>query len=126
MQKHEAYKLSMDHMHRYVQVQMADGMVYDGIVEHVGDDHLYLAVPRSAAEANEMRQPPVYPGCYGPWGYPYPYGYYPYGYFPCPPVPGKVASAAEKQLASMGENPCLGVRLARRGRFAANGRKTQN
>lgn len=33
------------HMHRYVEVQAADGYCYDGIVEHVDDQWLCLAVP---------------------------------------------------------------------------------
>ncbi|MCD9022998.1 hypothetical protein K7P76_14330 [Cohnella sp. NL03-T5] len=35
------------HMHRYVEVQAADGYCYDGIVEHVDDEWLCLAVPGS-------------------------------------------------------------------------------
>jgi small nuclear ribonucleoprotein (snRNP)-like protein len=33
------------HMHRYVLVQLNDGRDYDGIVEHVDDQNVYLAVP---------------------------------------------------------------------------------
>ncbi|RKP55617.1 hypothetical protein D7Z26_08330 [Cohnella endophytica] len=35
------------HMHRYVEVKAADGYCYDGIVEHVDDEWLCLAVPGS-------------------------------------------------------------------------------
>jgi hypothetical protein len=56
------------HMHRYVEAQAADGFCYDGIVEHVDDEWLCLAVP-GAAE-NQMR------GFYSPYSQ---YGsYYPY------------------------------------------------
>jgi len=37
--------LCESHMHRYVEVQCADGYCYDGIVEHVDDEWLCLAVP---------------------------------------------------------------------------------
>ncbi|HEY0827434.1 MAG TPA: hypothetical protein VGE40_05030 [Bacilli bacterium] len=59
-------------MHRYVMVQMKDGSHYDGIVENVDDENLYLAVPVGEAESMEARQ---YPG-YGYGGYGVPlYGY---------------------------------------------------
>jgi len=45
VEKMEAKKLCMDHLHRYVGIQMKDGNVFDGIVEHVDDDMVYLAVP---------------------------------------------------------------------------------
>ncbi|MFC5405123.1 hypothetical protein [Cohnella soli] len=47
--KSAASKISKEtclaHMHRYVEVQGADGFCYDGIVEHVDDEWLCLAVP---------------------------------------------------------------------------------
>jgi hypothetical protein len=43
------------HMHRYVLVQTNDGRDYDGFVEHVDDQNVYLAVPigRLGTEARE-------------------------------------------------------------------------
>jgi hypothetical protein len=37
--------LCESHMHRYVEVQAVDGYCYDGIVEHVDDEWICLAVP---------------------------------------------------------------------------------
>ncbi|BBI34739.1 hypothetical protein [Cohnella abietis] len=58
------------HMHRYVEVQAADGFCYDGIVEHVDDEWICLAVPGAV---DQMRgffpHPPLYPPV-GPF-YPY-------------------------------------------------------
>ena len=45
MEKVEAKKICKEHMHRYVCVQMQDGSHYDGIMENVDDDMIYLAVP---------------------------------------------------------------------------------
>lgn len=39
------YDLCMNHMHRYVLVQTTDQQMFDGIVEHVDENNLYLAVP---------------------------------------------------------------------------------
>jgi hypothetical protein len=58
--------LCESHMHRYVEVQAADGYCYDGIVEHVDDEWLCLAVPGSA---DQMRG--FFPG--PPFGPFYPY-----------------------------------------------------
>lgn len=44
-EKHPMYELCMKHMHRYVKVHTHDGCCYHGIVEHVDEEHLYLAVP---------------------------------------------------------------------------------
>ncbi|WP_338080584.1 hypothetical protein [Cohnella luojiensis] len=62
--------LCESHMHRYVEVQAADGYCYDGIVEHVDDEWVCLAVP---GHANEMRG--FFPGAgfYPPFGSFYPY-----------------------------------------------------
>jgi hypothetical protein len=56
-------------MHRYVGVQMLDGAYHDGIVEHVDEHQLYLAVPTGDAEIDQMR-------AFSPFGY----GYSGYGY----------------------------------------------
>ena len=60
------------HMHRYVEVQAADGFCYDGIVEHVDDEWLCLAVPGSVEPMRGFFPPPFYP----------PFGG---GFFPCRP-----------------------------------------
>ncbi|MBD0379100.1 hypothetical protein [Paenibacillus sedimenti] len=75
MHKKEAYSLCKSHMYRYVSVTTVDGTMYDGIVENVDDDHLYLAVPIGGQEMEQMR-------AFAPFGYPYPYYPYPYpGYY---------------------------------------------
>ncbi|OZB91672.1 hypothetical protein [Paenibacillus sp. XY044] len=45
MEKFEAIELCKKHMHRYVRATMSDGSVYDGFVESVDEEKLYLAVP---------------------------------------------------------------------------------
>ncbi|WP_236416746.1 hypothetical protein [Paenibacillus sp. JJ-223] len=90
----EAKKLCMDHLHRYVCIQMEDGNLFDGIVEHVDDDMVYLAVPvgPEAAVPYANQAPSVMPssnmpitpmrGFYPGYGYPQPYPYpYPYPYY---------------------------------------------
>jgi hypothetical protein len=96
----DAKTLCQKHMYRYVRVWVKDGTMYDGIVEHVDNEKLYLAVPRDEMEnanvnvnananANaNLPYPPNNCGCGGSrafWGYafypPYPaFGYgFPYG-----------------------------------------------
>lgn len=58
--------LCVSHMHRYVEVQAADGYCYDGIVEHVDDQWLYLAVPGAV---DELRGWFPYAPFYPPFGY---------------------------------------------------------
>lgn len=55
------------HMHRYVLIQARDGWC-DGIVEHVDDDSVYLAVPYCQGEQDNRAFLP-----YGGPIYPYPY-----------------------------------------------------
>lgn len=58
------------HMHRYVEIQAVDGYCYDGIVEHVDEEWICLAVPGSADQLRGFfPPPPLYPP-YGPF-YPY-------------------------------------------------------
>lgn len=82
----EAQDLCSKHMYRYVGIQTADGMIYDGLIEGVDEENVMMAVP--AGEEEEMRslglgypyaRPPYYGPAYG-YGIPYPYGYYPYPY----------------------------------------------
>lgn len=75
-------------MYRYVLVQTSDNQYYDGIVESVDDNHLYLAVPVGGEmEREESNDERVFGGVgYGPgFGYPgygYPgYGFPGYGYY---------------------------------------------
>ncbi len=49
------------HMHRYVEVQAADGYCYDGIVEHVDDQWLCLAVPGAIDPMRGFFPTPFYP-----------------------------------------------------------------
>ena len=58
------------HMHRYVDVRTVDGCCYDGIVEHVDEEWICLAVPGVAEDLRGFfPQPPLYPP-YGPF-FPY-------------------------------------------------------
>lgn len=45
MDKNQLKQMCESHMNRYVEAKMADGTNYDGIVEHVDDHWLVLAVP---------------------------------------------------------------------------------
>jgi hypothetical protein len=45
MEKIEAKQVCHHHMHRYVRVVIQDGRAFDGFVEDVNDEQLYLAVP---------------------------------------------------------------------------------
>ncbi|WP_416298962.1 hypothetical protein ACM7Q1_28205 [Paenibacillus illinoisensis] len=87
----EAKKICKEHIHRYVCVQMKDGNHYDGIMENVDDDMIYLAVPVGPEAAHHANWGPNampgagYPasharGFYPGYGYPYPYPYPYYGY----------------------------------------------
>lgn len=49
MHKEEAIQLCKKHINRYVLIHTADGMAYDGIVENVDDENVYLAVPAGDA-----------------------------------------------------------------------------
>lgn len=81
-------QLCQQHLNRRVRAVLCDGKMYEGLVEHVDDQHVYLIieininVTRSEDEEEESRYfggygyPP-----YGPFGYGYPgYGYPGYGY----------------------------------------------
>ncbi|MDR6880089.1 hypothetical protein [Bacillus sp. 3255] len=67
----EKHEICINHMHRYVSVTMDNGAMYDGIVEHVDGDHLYLAVPIGGAEPEQMR-------AFVPFGSPFPFYGFPY------------------------------------------------
>jgi hypothetical protein len=80
MHKQEAIDLCKQHIHKYVLIHTKDGMQYDGIVESLDGDYVYLAVPAGAAELVSP-QARTLPGYYGYGGYPYGGGYgYGYGY----------------------------------------------
>jgi hypothetical protein len=57
------------HMHRYVEIQAVDGHRYDGIVEHVDDEWICLAVPGSVDSMRGFFPSPYYQ----PYGSFYPY-----------------------------------------------------
>jgi len=78
MNVQDAFVLCSSHMHRYVLVRTTDGGEYDGFVEYVDQEWLYLAVPLSVRETNNERAwyAAAYP--YVPFYPPYPgYDYYP-------------------------------------------------
>jgi hypothetical protein len=79
MHKHEAVDVCKQHMHKYVLIHTTDGMQYDGIVESLDDDYVYLAVPVGPAELVPP-QTRALPGYYGYGGYPYGGAGYGYGY----------------------------------------------
>ena len=80
MHKHEAISICRSHMYRYVLVQTTDGHSIDGIIEHVDNDHVYLAVPIGPEDAEAAETRGYYPPYYPPYPPVYP-GYYP-PYFP--------------------------------------------
>jgi hypothetical protein len=61
MQQQEAYSLCQEHMNKLVRLHMHDGVVFDGIIEKVDDEHVYIAAP--VADEEDMRAP--YPGIGG-------------------------------------------------------------
>ncbi|KRF28105.1 hypothetical protein [Paenibacillus sp. Soil787] len=73
----EAHEICKKHMYRYVSVTMTSGAVYDGIVEDVDDENLYLAVPIGGMDHDQTR-------AFLPYAYPYPYYGYPYPYYGYP------------------------------------------
>ncbi|WP_236035013.1 hypothetical protein [Alkalihalobacterium elongatum] len=75
--------LCQQYMNQHVMVQTNDHQTYHGIIEHVDNDHVYLAVPMTDTQhhghgfmRNDERQ----------WGFGYPYAPYPYPYpfYPSP------------------------------------------
>ncbi|WP_407272394.1 hypothetical protein [Radiobacillus sp. PE A8.2] len=76
---HHMYDLCTKHIHHYVLVEMVDGNKIDGIVTHVDNDYVYLAIPNTGRE-NEERF--GYGFGYPGYGYGPGYGYPGYGYGP--------------------------------------------
>lgn len=71
MHQHEAYMLCYQHVNKFVRIHMHDGVVYEGVIEKVDYEHVYIACP-IAGDMSEDRYFP-YPGFgygYGPFGYP--------------------------------------------------------
>ncbi|REE93055.1 hypothetical protein A8990_102141 [Paenibacillus taihuensis] len=66
---HDMKKKCHEHMHRYVLVQTHDGWCCDGIVEHIDDEYVCLAVPCGGdiEQRAFFPQPPFFPI------YPYPF-----------------------------------------------------
>jgi hypothetical protein len=56
MEKIEAKQVCHHHMHRYVRVVILDGRAFDGFVENVDDEQLYLAVPVGHEMNNEQME----------------------------------------------------------------------
>ncbi|GKU79723.1 hypothetical protein [Paenibacillus sp. L3-i20] len=69
------------HMHRYVMVQTIDGVCCDGIVEHVDEDMVYIAVPYCPNEygRNDYGNRPFHGG-HG-FGHGFGGGFYPRRFF---------------------------------------------
>ncbi|PYI51787.1 hypothetical protein [Paenibacillus flagellatus] len=76
----DAHSICKEHLYRYVRVQVAEGYTVDGIIEHVDEHNLYLAVPIGPEEGAGYRA--FYPGYYGGFYPPYPPYYSPYYYSP--------------------------------------------
>lgn len=79
--KQHMYSLCQQYKHQPVQVQTTDYQVYQGIIEEVDDNNVYLIVPEGANGwmGDNMRQFGGYgynPYQYNP--YSYSYSYYPY------------------------------------------------
>ncbi|CAM4026307.1 hypothetical protein COLU111180_20095 [Cohnella lubricantis] len=62
MEKNEMKRLCEKHMHRYVELQAADGTRYDGIVEYVDEHTVCLAVPGAYPDSRAFFPGPFYPG----------------------------------------------------------------
>lgn len=83
MHKRQAYSMCRQYVNQHVKVTTKDGKMYEGYIENVDQDHVYLAVPRNANDRDkgdstsggERQFGFGFPGYYG-----YPYGYPPYGY----------------------------------------------
>lgn len=84
----QAQSICKKHINRYVEIRMKDGKTYDGIVESVDNENVYLAVPKGdgSRSSNAERQfgfayPGFgYPGFYGYPGYGFGYPGYGFGY----------------------------------------------
>ncbi|WP_336511509.1 hypothetical protein [Alteribacter salitolerans] len=77
MNQQEMHHLCKDHLYRYVLVTTQDQMQYDGIVENVDDDYLYMAVPvGEIGDSQHLIQGARFYGGYGytPYYPPYYYG----------------------------------------------------
>jgi hypothetical protein len=81
-EKTDAKTLCQKHMHRYVCVWVKDGTMYDGIVEHVDNEKLYLAVPVGEMENVNLPYPSNKCGCGS-------HAYGGYASYPPAPVPGR-------------------------------------
>ncbi|QNK55519.1 hypothetical protein [Paenibacillus sp. PAMC21692] len=68
----DAKSMCQAHMYRYVMVQTNDGCCVDGFVEHVDDEHVYLAVPHCLGDWERAFLPyGGYGGFGGGFGYPF-------------------------------------------------------
>lgn len=82
MRKHQAFSLCRQYIYRYVQLMTKDGRRYQGYIENVDRDSVYLAIPNETGMRDGDRQyypEYLYPGYGYPSYYPYPVDpYYPY------------------------------------------------
>lgn len=69
--------ICVQYLHHYVRVKMEDGKEYEGLIEHVDGDHLYLLLPERSEGLmmgqdqglGTLEERQFYPG----YGYPYPF-----------------------------------------------------
>lgn len=71
--KHQMYMLCQQYMHQPVMLQTHDHQVYQGIIEGVDSDHVYLLIPihMNREDSRQFGYSPYYPPYYYPY-YPYP------------------------------------------------------
>ncbi|MDF2925525.1 MAG: hypothetical protein K0R57_4439 [Paenibacillaceae bacterium] len=69
MQTHEAYALCQTHMNKFVRIQMHDGAVYEGVIEKLDNEHVYIACPGRSGDGEEQARYFPYPGWGGPFGF---------------------------------------------------------
>ncbi|WP_246070636.1 hypothetical protein [Paenibacillus kobensis] len=70
------------HMHRYVLARTYNGWCIDGIVEHIDDQFLCLAVPCGVVMVDPRGFVPFGGPFGGPFGSPFGAPFYPYPYYP--------------------------------------------
>ncbi|WP_128896059.1 hypothetical protein [Longirhabdus pacifica] len=79
--KERMKKLCEKYMHRYVMVQTTNGGTYDGIVENIDDENVYLAVPNCDENATRSFSGNYHVNQF--YRYPYGFGYgYPGFFYP--------------------------------------------
>lgn len=82
-QKHHMHSLCQQYLNQHVQIQTQDHQMYQGIVESVDNDNVYLLIPDNTQmemDYSQMGQMPAQQGMTRQWGYGPGYGYPGYGY----------------------------------------------